>query len=1345
MSKSYNVATLKDGNPKVEANGQGAVLPLDAPDGLKDSTSGVGNGEADASSKDIVEKNAKKEKEVKRTATFGELYSFSTSLDKVLIFLGFLTAVGHGASWPLLFLIFGQMTNNFVYYGKNTTVGNMTDISLGNTSFADMFEDNMATYALRYTYIGLGVCVTTYIHIAFLQVACERQTLKLRQTFFKSLLRESIGWYDKQQSGELTTRLADDLERVKEGMGDKSGLAIQFLSQFLAGFLLGFIKGWKMTLILMSLTPILAICAAVLGKLMATYSAREQEKYAKAGAIAEEVLSCIRTVISFNGHSREIKKYSHALEESKKLGIRKSIFAGLSIGLTFLIMFCAYGLAFWFGSTQVDEYNSSGGKEGLSPGDVFAVFFSVMIGSFALGSASPHITSILTAKGAGGTVFSIIKDVPKIDSSDPSGQKPLTVNGYIQFKDVEFSYPTRPEVKVLKSFNLDIEPGQTVALVGSSGCGKSTIVNLIQRFYDPDQGKVVLDGINIKELNIHWLRKTIGVVSQEPILFGMSIAKNIALGQPGITMEEIEKASKMANAHDFITGLPKGYDTLVGERGAQLSGGQKQRVAIARALVRDPRILLLDEATSALDSESEGIVQAALDKAREGRTTVVVAHRLSTIQNADVIYVMEDGNVVEKGQHQELMKLKGAYYNLVTLQMLAVREDNSIEGEDHPGLEHHAKIASTKVVRTPSRQLSHKPDVNRQVSVHNADGKSPPKKVNLFKSKSVSVEEEKEVLDVLKPGFVRMLKSNLKEWPFIVFGCLAAIISGSIMPVYAVFFSQIITTFGQTGQDLLDEGLFWSMMFIGLGGLSFIANVIASKTFQNTAFGFSGERLTKRLRQQTFQNILRQDVEYFDSPKHSTGALTTRLATDASMIKNATGIRLAVIVQSITSMGAGLGIAFAYGWKLALAVLAGVPILALSGMLNMKLLKRNQQRDSQLLEDAGKTASECVENIRTVQALTREPYFYEQYCEQLLKPYKENIRQAHVYGLSYSFSQGVIFFMYAAAFRFGAWLVTHDGMDPNLVFRSPRVLSYIGLFSINTSLSPNFRAIRISQSTILIMLSVFTGTVSARGRHCANISGEIQLKNVHFSYPTRPDVEVLKGVNIEVKPGQTAALVGMSGCGKSTVVSLVQRYYDPTEGAILIEGLDAKEYNLKSLRSMISVVSQEPILFDCSIKDNITYGLERVPPMADIIAAAVTANAHDFISNLPDGYETQVGEKGTQLSGGQKQRVAIARALIRNPRILLLDEATSALDTESEKIVQTALDKAREGRTCIVIAHRLSTIQNADIIYAMEQGRVVESGTHQELLAKRGVYSILVQGQQFRKDADTDASPEIVS
>ncbi|CAG5126531.1 unnamed protein product, partial [Candidula unifasciata] len=693
------------------------------------------------------------------------------------------------------------------------------------------FEDIMTDYALKYIYIGIAVFLVTYIHITFLQISCERQTLKLRCQFFQALLRKDIGWFDKQQSGELSARLADDLERVKEGTGDKLGLAVQFLAQFVAGFVVGFIRGWKLTLVMMSLTPVLAIISGILGRLVATYSAREQQLYASAGAIAEEVISCIRTVISFNGHSRELHRYGVALEGCKKLGIRKSVFAGLSVGLLFLAMFAAYGLAFWFGSTQVNDYYNSNGEDGLSPGAILSVFFCVMAGSFALGGASPHITSILTAKGAAGTIYSIIEDQPVIDSSSRHGQIPTEIKGHIQFRNVEFAYPTRKDSTVLQNLTLDIRPGETVALVGASGCGKSTVVNLIQRFYDPQAGKILVDGTDVRDLNLHWLRGNIGVVSQEPVLFGMSIAENIALGRPAISLQQIEAAAKMANAHSFIAALPDGYKTMVGERGAQLSGGQKQRVAIARALVRDPRILLLDEATSALDSKSEGLVQAALDQARQGRTTVVVAHRLSTIQKADVIFVMDRGQLVETGKHKDLMEKRGIYYNLVMLQTISEHEEPY---EDQvPQLRHRILSSSKPIPLSPKEANAFDPK-SAYVFPDKAHTFSPRKPMPLSTRKPMPFSTRKPMplstwkpillstrKPILLPGFLRMFKSNLKEWPYILLGCTSAVINGATFPLFALFFSEIIKTFGLRGQELLDKGLLWSLMFVAMGVLAF--------------------------------------------------------------------------------------------------------------------------------------------------------------------------------------------------------------------------------------------------------------------------------------------------------------------------------------------------------------------------------------------------------------------------------------------------------------------------------------------------------------------------------------------
>nr|AID66618.1 P-glycoprotein [Anadara sativa] len=1275
-------------------------------------------------------------KEPPKNAKFSDLFRYATCWDICLMIFGSLMAVVHGTGFPLLSLVFGEVTNTFI----NGPGGTNSNASAQPNMTIDEFNDQMTESALRYIYIGSGVFVATYLQIACWTSACERQIFKIRKKFFHSIMKQEISWFDNRQSGELTSRLADDLEKVKDGIGDKFSFVIQFASAFFSGFGVGFWKGWKMTLVMMSLTPLLAICASLMGKIMTEFTKKEQASYAGAGSIAEEVLSCIRTVISFNGQKQETKRYEKALLESRSLGIKKGNFNGFFIGLTYLVMFSTYALAFWYGSELVKDWYNSGFTDGLSPGDVIVIFFCVMIGSFSLGNAAPHLGSIFAAKGAGAVIFEIIDHEPSIDNMSTKGEHPNYINGNIDFVGVNFSYKagTDEEVKAVQNLNLSVKQGKTVALVGSSGCGKSTIINLLQRFYDPINGQVYIDGKNIKDLNVGWLRRNIGVVSQEPVLFDCTISENIRLGNPDATEAQIRDAAKMANAHDFISNLPKGYDTMVGERGAQLSGGQKQRVAIARALVRDPKILLLDEATSALDSESEKIVQAALDKARLGRTTIVIAHRLSTIQSADEIHVMDRGEILEQGTHADLMERKKLYYELVTAQTLVEEElendddteetrDRVSESEATDGEKGRAgspfKRSRSRGISESSDKMGHK--LSRQTSRQFSRQMSKKDELNEKKDEK---DEEKETLEESeKPNFFRILKANKPEWPFIVMGLFGSAISGGTMPTFAIFFSEMINVFINQGKD----SLLWSMMFLALGGANFLCTFI-----QMASFGQSSNRLTMRLRLQTFQAFLRQDVAYFDDHKHSTGAMTTRLATDGAMVQTATGYRISSVLQAIVGLIVALTIAFLYGWQLALVVLGGVPIVAAASGIQMKVITGKHKEDQAKLEDAGKVASESIENIRTVQSLHREIHFYNSYCQCLLKPYRSALQQAQLYAVSFAFSQGILFFIYGGAFRFGAWMVELDQMTPANVYKVFFAITFTGsVIGQASSFLPDYSKARVSAGLIFKILDRVPpiDVYSQKGIYLQDIQGRIRFKDVNFNYPNRPDVKVLQNFNLEVEPGQTVALVGPSGCGKSTVVSLLQRFYDPDSGQVMVDGGDIRDMHLQRFRSFIGVVGQEPVLFDCSIRDNIAYGLDTDVGMDEIIEAARMANIHEFIVNRPTGYDTEVGEKGTQLSGGQKQRIAIARALVRNPRILLLDEATSALDTESEKLVQEALDNVQQGRTCIVIAHRLSTIQNADVIYVIDNGQIVEIGTHQQLLAKRGVYSSLVSAQQFTK------------
>ncbi|XP_071841103.1 ATP-dependent translocase ABCB1-like isoform X2 [Apostichopus japonicus] len=1261
--------------------------------------------------------DGKEDKEPPKRVSLLVLYRYSTWLDILFMISGSIAAVAHGAGWPVLNIFFGDMVDEFVEYDKYLPEPGEpfpTDIPPDVIQDAkEEFNEQTRKYSIIFAYVGTAIFVVSYIQIALWSLTCERQTHRIRKEFFHAVLHQEIGWFDKHQSGELTSRLADDMERLREGMGDKVAICLQFISQFFAGFAIGFVKSWELTLVIMSMTPLLAICGAFMSKMIASFATKEQESYAKAGSIAEEVLSCVRTVFSFGGEQKEIKRYEGELQDAKDVGIKKGITTATGIGVTMLIIFSSYALAFWYGPRMVSQDKISGG-------DVLTVFFCVMIGSFSLGNIGPSLSTVATAMGAAHTLFEIIDKKPTIDARSTEGKRPQKMHGNITLNNVKFKYPTRPNVPVLNGVSLSVETGQTVALVGSSGCGKSTIINLIQRFYDIESGELLVDGIGVQDLNVRWLRSHIGVVSQEPVLFGCSIYENIEYGHPGVTKEEIIQAAKEANAHDFISKLPKGYNTLVGERGAQLSGGQKQRVAIARALVRNPVILLLDEATSALDSESEAVVQDALDRAQEGRTTIVIAHRLSTIRNADVIFAFQDGKVMESGNHHELMKQNGVYKQLVTLQSLTpmrTDDDDAVEKVPVEKLEPEESmdtVGSLKAVASPSKQMK------RQLS-------SQRSRMSSMSSK-MSGDGEEEEEEIEEASYKEILKLNGPEWPYIAFGAFWSGVLGITMPVFALIFSEVISTFSAEPEQMQEEARLWSCMFVALGVLTGLSNF-----FSISSFTYSGEYLTLRLRKKAFWTMLRQDVSFFDEPRHNTGALATRLSTDASNVKGATGIRIGSSIQSVVTLLAAVVIAFIFGWKLAFLVFAAVPLLVMSGAVQMKLLHGNKKRDSELLEDAGKIAAEGMENVRTSTSLGLEPRLYEDYCIKLLLPFLQGQRNTQLYGIAFALSQGMIFWIYAAAFRFGGYLVYKGEMAPDDVFKVVFGVAFAGVsLGQSSAFLPDFAKAKHSASLLINLFNTEPqiDNYSTQGKRPASITGDITYSGIQFEYPTRPDVRVLQGLNLKVKPGQTVALVGESGCGKSTLVSLLERFYDVAGGSITLDGNNIKEVNIGWLRANMSVVSQEPILFACSIKDNINYGVPQALNQSEVEAVAKMANIHDFIAGLPLGYDTLVGEKGTQLSGGQKQRVAIARALARNPKILLLDEATSALDTESEKVVQMALDRAMEGRTCIVIAHRLSTIQNADSIAVVRNGQVVEQGSHQELVSREGHYYTITGGQR---------------
>ncbi|XP_067843432.1 bile salt export pump-like isoform X1 [Heptranchias perlo] len=995
--------------------------------------------------------------------------------------------------------------------------------------------------------------------------------------------------------------------------------------------------------------------------------------YAKAGAVAEEVLSSIRTVAAFSGEKKEAERYDRNLVFAQRWGVRKGMIMGVFTGYMWMIIFLCYALAFWYGSHLIIEQNE------YTPGGLLQVFLGVLIAALNFGQASPCLEAFASGRGAATKIFETIDREPEIDCMSEEGYKLNKVKGDIEFHSVTFNYPSRPDVKILDRLSMVVKAGETTAFVGPSGSGKSTATQLIQRFYDPKQGMVTLDGHDIRSLNIQWLRSLIGIVEQEPVLFATTIEENIRYGHDGLTKEQIIKAAKEANAYNFIMDLPEKFNTLVGEGGGQMSGGQKQRIAIARALVRNPKILLLDMATSALDNESEVVVQKALDKVRLGRTTISIAHRLSTVRDADVIIGFEHGRAVEQGNHAELLKRKGIYFTLVTLQsqgdsalnekarQMAAIEEPTIEmqqsfrrGSYRASLRSSIRQRSTSQVSNIISDLSITGDVASVV--HHPSG-------YLDDEEKVMEEEDNNI----EPAPVtRILKYNAAEWPYMLLGSLGAAVNGGVNPIYALLFSHILGTFSlQNEEEKRKQINSVCLFFVILGAVSFLTQFL-----------------------------------------------------------QATGSQIGMIVNSLTNIGVSLIIAFYFSWKLTLVILCFLPFLALSGALQAKMLTGFANQDKQALEVAGRISSEALSNIRTIAGLAKEKMFVELYQTQLEGPYRAAIKKANVYGLCFGFAQSVIFLANAASYRFGGHLVVAESLHFSIVFRVIAAIVTSGTaLGRASSYTPDYAKAKIAAARFFQLIDHVPkiNIYSDEGEKWNNFKGEIKFIDCKFTYPSRPDFQVLNGLSISVKPGQTLAFVGSSGCGKSTSVQLLERFYDPNQGKVLIDGRNTETVNTAFLRSKIGIVSQEPVLFDCSIAENIKYGdNSRQISMDEIIAASRKAQLHDFVMSLPNKYDTSVGAQGSQLSRGQKQRIAIARAIVRDPKILLLDEATSALDSESEKTVQAALDEARQGRTCIVIAHRLSTIQNSDIIAVMSRGLIIEQGTHEKLMAVKGAYYKLV-------------------
>ncbi|KAF0923152.1 hypothetical protein E2562_003366 [Oryza meyeriana var. granulata] len=1229
------------------------------------------------------------------SVAFHRLFAFADGTDAALMLLGTLGAVANGAALPFMTVLFGGLIDAF-----------------GGAAGARDVVARVSEVSLEFIYLAIASAAASFIQVACWMITGERQAARIRNLYLKTILRQEIAFFDKHtNTGEVVGRMSGDTVLIQDAMGEKVGKFIQLLVTFLGGFAVAFAQGWLLTLVMLATIPPLVLAGAVMSNVVAKMASLGQAAYADAAVVVEQTIGSIRTVASFTGEKKAVAKYGRSLKSAYSSGVREGLAAGVGMGTVMVLLFCGYSLGIWYGAKLILE-------KGYTGAQVMNVIFAVLTGSLALGQASPSMKAFAGGQAAAYKMFETIDREPEIDAYSITGRELDDIQGDIEFRNVYFSYPTRPNEQIFRGFSIAIQSGTTVALVGQSGSGKSTVISLIERFYDPQLGEVLIDGVNVKELQLRWIRSKIGLVSQEPILFAASIRDNIAYGRNNATNQEIRAAAELANASKFIDKMPQGFATLVGEHGTQLSGGQKQRIAIARAILKDPRILLLDEATSALDTESERIVQEALDRVMTNRTTVIVAHRLTTVRNADTIAVIHQGSIVEKGPHHELIRdPDGAYSQLIRLQESS-HDSEGANYQNKSGKKGDSEVRSGKQLfsyqSTPQRS-SRDNSSNHSFSVSFAapleiEGGSPKK----------LAEEIPQVVPLS-----RIASLNKPETPVLLLGSVASAVSGVIFPIFAILLSNVIKAFYEPPHALKKDAEFWSSMFLVFGAVYFLSLPIGSYLFS-----VAGCKLIRRIRLMTFEKVVNMEIEWFDHPENSSGSIGARLSADAAKIRGLVGDALQLVVQNLATLVAGLLIAFISNWELSLIILALIPLIGVNGWIQMKFIQGFSADAKMMYEEASQVANDAVSSIRTVASFSAEEKVMDLYKRKCEGPLRTGIRTAIISGIGFGVSIFLLFGVYAASFYAGARLVEDKKTTFPNVFRVFLALTMAAIGVSHTSnLTSDSSKAKSAVSSIFAIIDRKSRIDPSddAGVSLEPLRGDIEFQHVSFRYPTRPDVQIFEDLCLTIQSGKTVALVGESGSGKSTAISLLQRFYDPDAGHILLDGVDIQKFQLRWLRQQMGLVSQEPALFNDTIRANIAYGKEGEATESDIISAAQSANAHKFISSLHQGYDTMVGERGAQLSGGQKQRVAIARAIVKDPRILLLDEATSALDAELERVVQDALDRVMMNRTTVIVAHRLSTIQGADMIAVVKNGMIIEKGKHDTLIGiKDGAYASLV-------------------